>query len=118
MSPTARKTAVILAGGVAKGAFEAGALSILADECFRVAQVVGSSSGSLNVTMYAAAVRAGRERDAARRLLSLWLDEADWMHAFHFSLRELLEGRAPRRDSPTFSPRASTTSGCAWSSVP
>ena len=65
MRATVRKTAVILSGGVAKGAFEAGALTVLANKGFDVTQVVGASSGSLNATMYAASVRAGRERDAA-----------------------------------------------------
>jgi NTE family protein len=87
------RTAVVLSGGVAKGAFEAGALDVLSERGIRVSQVVGTSSGSLNATMLAGAVRAGRERDATRRLLTLWQDDADWMHIFHLSLRDALEGR-------------------------
>lgn len=95
MKPTTtRNTALILAGGVAKGAFEAGALSVIAARGFHISQVVGASSGALNATMYAAGVRAGREVEAAKRLVSLWQDQADWMHVFHFSLRDVLNGRA------------------------
>jgi NTE family protein len=95
MNPSVhRNTALILAGGVAKGAFEAGALSVLATRGLHVSQVVGASSGSLNATMYAASIRANREAVAAQRLVSLWREEADWMHVFHFSLKNLVERRA------------------------
>jgi NTE family protein len=89
----APRTAIVLSGGVAKGAFEAGALDVLVERGIKISQVVGTSSGSLNATMLAGAVRAGRERDATRRLLTLWHDDADWMHIFHLTLREALEGR-------------------------
>lgn len=85
------KTAIILAGGVAKGAFEAGVLSVIAQRGFQICQIVGSSSGALNATMYAAAVRSGQEIEAANRLQSLWLDDADWMRVFHFSWRDIVD---------------------------
>jgi NTE family protein len=94
MSSRARKTAVILAGGVAKGAFEAGALSVLAERGVEVMRVVGASSGALNGIMYAGAIRSGRQVDATRRLMQLWLDDADWMHVFHFSPHDVLQRRA------------------------
>ncbi|MCU1281011.1 MAG: Patatin [bacterium] len=84
------RTAVVFAGGVAKGAFEAGALEVLVDGGVRMSQVVGASSGALNATMLAAGVRADRLADAARRLVDLWRDDADWMHVFHLSLRDVL----------------------------
>jgi NTE family protein len=92
MSKT-RKTAIVLAGGVAKGAFEAGALDVVVRRGIPITQLVGTSSGALNATMMAAAVRAGREPDAAARLLTLWRDDADWMRVFHVTLRDALEGR-------------------------
>ncbi|HEX8953904.1 MAG TPA: patatin-like phospholipase family protein [Polyangia bacterium] len=90
MPTPASKTAVVLAGGVAKGAFEAGALDVLIERGVRMSQVVGTSSGSLNATLLAAGIRAGRERDATQRLMSLWRDDASWMRVFHFSLRDVV----------------------------
>jgi NTE family protein len=87
------RTAIVLSGGVAKGAFEAGALEVLIDHGLRVSQVVGTSSGALNATMLAGAVRSGRERDAIKRLVTLWREDATWMHILHVTVREALEGR-------------------------
>jgi len=85
------KTAVVLAGGVAKGAFEAGALDVLIERGVRLSQVVGASSGALNATLLAAGIRSGRARDATRRLVELWRDDARWIHFIHLSVRDLLE---------------------------
>jgi NTE family protein len=84
------ETAVVLAGGVAKGAFEAGALDVLADAGVAISQVVGASSGALNAALLAAGIRAGRTRDATQRLMELWRDDAGWMHVFHLSLRDVV----------------------------
>jgi NTE family protein len=90
MPHPASETAVVLAGGVAKGAFEAGALDVLAEAGVAISQVVGASSGALNATLLAGGVRAGRTRDATRRLIELWRDDAGWMHVFHLSLRDIV----------------------------
>jgi len=90
MPHPASETAVVLAGGVAKGAFEAGALDVLADAGVAISQVVGASSGALNATLLAAGIRAGRARDATQRLMELWRDDAGWMHVFHLSLRDVV----------------------------
>ena len=87
-------TAIVLAGGVAKGAFEAGAIKVLVEHGIKFAQVVGTSSGALNAILLAAAIRADREREAMADLLSLWRDEASWMHVFHFTVRDALRRRA------------------------
>jgi NTE family protein len=84
-----KKTSIILAGGVAKGGFEVGALKVLAERGIPVSHVVAASSGALNGVLYAAAIRAGRENEAARRLSSLWLHDGDWMHAFGFDVTDL-----------------------------
>ena len=81
--------AIILAGAVAKGAFEAGALSVIADANVRVARIVAASSGALNGTYFAAAVRARRERAAARDLIELWQDHAGWSDVVHASFADL-----------------------------
>jgi NTE family protein len=86
-------TALVLAGGVAKGAFEAGALEVLVERGIRIAQVVGASSGALNAIMLAAAIHAEREREAMERLVTLWREEADWMRGFNFTPIDALHGR-------------------------
>jgi NTE family protein len=90
--------ALVLAGGVAKGAFTAGALSVLSDPETRarvgldVTRIVGASSGALNAVFYAAAIRSGTEAFAGQRLAQVWLDDATLGGAFDFSLRDLLGG--------------------------
>lgn len=88
-----KKTAIILAGGVARGAFEAGALKVLSEHGIPISHVVAASSGALNGALYAAAIRVGRENEAAKRLITLWQDDGDWCHAFDFSAGELVKGR-------------------------
>lgn len=86
-------TAVILAGAVAKGAFEAGALSVIAEKVPDVTVVVATSAGALNGTVYAAGLRYGRAPLAARVLNDLWLDQATWRRILRPSLRGILGGR-------------------------
>ncbi len=90
--------ALVLAGGVAKGAFSAGALSVLSDPETKArlgldfSRIVGASSGALNGVFYAAAIRSGSEAFAGQRLAQLWLDEATLGGAFALSLRDLFGG--------------------------
>ncbi len=90
--------ALVLAGGVAKGAFTAGALSVLSEPETKarfgldVTRIVGASSGALNGVFYAAAIRAGAEAFAGQRLAKIWLDDATIRGAFDFSLRDVVEG--------------------------
>jgi NTE family protein len=89
---TNKKTSVILAGGVARGAFEAGALKVLSEHGIPVSHVVAASSGALNGILYAAGIRAGRENDAAKRLITLWQEDGDWCHTLDFSAAEFVKG--------------------------
>src|SRR5215468_7254604 len=57
--------AVVLAGAVAKGAFEAGAIRALADADVQVLRVIGASSGALNGTVLAASVARRELQDGA-----------------------------------------------------
>jgi NTE family protein len=86
-------TALVLAGAVAKGAFEAGVLSVLADRGERISMLVATSAGSLNAAVYATGVRCGREKRAAEVLQQLWTEQADWRHIVDFSLLDALGGR-------------------------
>jgi NTE family protein len=81
---------VILAGAVAKGAFEAGALQIFAESDVRVARIVAASSGALNGVAYASAVRGRREREGAAELVALWRDRAAWSDIVHVDLHALV----------------------------
>lgn len=83
---------VILAGAVAKGAFEAGALHVIAERGIRVRRIVASSSGALNGTAYAAGVRACRERQATAELVDLWRERGNWGNAIHPNFLHLLGG--------------------------
>jgi len=82
--------AIIFGGGVAKGAFGAGAISVLAKAGLRVRSVVGTSSGALNAAYYAWAVRSGLEDQAGDELVRVWLDEGSLARNFDVSLRGLV----------------------------
>ena len=86
------RTALVLAGAVAKGAFQAGALEVLHEKGLRFSRVVAASSGAINGALWVAAVRAGREADAARALPALWRDRAS-IGIFHLSLGGILRER-------------------------
>jgi NTE family protein len=90
----APRTAFILAGGVAKGAFEAGALEALTSGGVVASRIIASSSGALNGTLYAAAVRSGRAFEAVSRLGALWIEEASFRRVIRLSARDVLEARA------------------------
>jgi NTE family protein len=92
-SMSGTKIAVILAGAVAKGAFEAAALDVLARRNVQVIRIVGASSGSLNATLLASGVCAGRAPEAASKLVQLWEDEATLTHVFDVNARDLLQLR-------------------------
>lgn len=86
--------AVVLAGGVAKGAFLAGAISVLAKAGLRVRRVVGTSSGALCAAHYARAIRSGTEASAGDELARIWLEEGTLTDGFTVSARGIarLEG--------------------------
>jgi NTE family protein len=88
--PTQPQTSLILAGGVVKSAFEAGAIKVLTERGVLPSQVVCASSGALNGILFAAGIRAGREREAADQLERLWIEEGNVRHGIDFSLRTIL----------------------------
>jgi len=88
------KVAVILAGAVAKGAFEAGALQVLSRSSAEVVRIVATSSGALNGVAYAAAVRARRAEAGAGELVQLWRDKATWSDIVHLDWKSLVHREA------------------------
>ncbi len=89
MSEVPIRIAVVLAGAVAKGAFEAGVLQTLTRANVQVVRIVAASSGALNGTMLASAVRARDARGGADKLVELWRDHAEWNDVFHASFRDV-----------------------------
>ena len=87
-----KRISLILAGAVAKGAFEAGVVQQLVRSNCRIARIVATSSGALNGTLLASGVRAGRVAAAADRLVELWTDHAEWNQIFHLSVADLFRG--------------------------
>jgi predicted acylesterase/phospholipase RssA len=79
--------ALILAGGVAKGAFIAGAVLGLAQTVpLRVRRIVATSSGALSGVLLAAAIRDGRGLAiAGAELAALWREKASVAGAFDLS---------------------------------
>lgn len=69
--------AIVFAGASVKGAFSAGALSVLTEPDVKArlgldfVRLVGASSGALNAAYFAGAIRAGEEALAGRRLANL-----------------------------------------------
>jgi predicted acylesterase/phospholipase RssA len=87
------RTALIFAGGVAKGAFGAGAIEVLTARGLRFDRIVGASSGALNAILIAAAVRRGCVELAARQLVELWLEDAHWTRFLDPSVRTIFSAR-------------------------
>jgi NTE family protein len=91
---TRPRIAIVLAGAVAKGAFEAGALQAVARADVDIVRIVAASSGALNGTLLAASVRTRDVAHGAELLVELWRDDAGWTDVFHASPRDILARRA------------------------
>jgi len=89
MSEVPVRIAVVLAGAVAKGAYEAGVLHELVRANVKIVRIVAASSGALNGTMLAASVRARNLEAGMDRLVELWRDAAGWTDVFSPKLRLL-----------------------------
>lgn len=92
-APAWRSIGLVLAGAVTRGAFEAGALKVLAERGVPVRRIVAASSGALNGTVYASAIHARREARATQELLDLWRDRGGVCDVIHPSLRDIVRGR-------------------------
>jgi NTE family protein len=87
-----RTIALVLAGAVAQGAFEVGVIRALARTDARISRIVATSSGALNGTVLAAALRRRDPISGGEALAGLWRDHARWNEVFHTSFRDLLRG--------------------------
>jgi NTE family protein len=90
MADKTKRIAVVLAGAVARGAFEAGAIRALAGADVEIVRIVAASAGALNGTVLASSVRNRNLRAGAEALNALWRDHATWSEVFHPSLRDIL----------------------------
>jgi predicted acylesterase/phospholipase RssA len=88
--PRPRAIALVLAGAVAQGAFEVGVIRALVRTDVRIARIVATSSGALNGTVLAAALRRRDPIAGGETLAELWREHAGWNDVFHTSFRELL----------------------------
>jgi predicted acylesterase/phospholipase RssA len=85
--------ALVLTGAAMKGAFAAGALSVLchpdvkARHGLDIRRIVGSSSGALNGAYYAASIRMGDEALAGEGLVGVWTEDATLGNVFSPTLR-------------------------------
>jgi len=82
-----------MTGAAVKGAFTAGALTVLSDPAVRatlklqVRRVYGASSGALNAAFYAAMLRVGEHDSIGDHLARVWIDDVTLFNAFSVSWR-------------------------------
>ncbi len=86
-----KSTAIILSGALAKGAFEAGALKIIAqDPNIKIKSIVATSSGALNATALAAGITSKRVDKAIDALIKTWIDHGTWYNVLDFSFKKMM----------------------------
>jgi NTE family protein len=91
MGKGTKRIALVLAGAVAQGAYEAGVIRALARADVEIVRIVAASSGALNGTVLSAGLRARDPIAGAETLAMLWRDHAEWNDVFHASFRDLLK---------------------------
>jgi predicted acylesterase/phospholipase RssA len=85
--------ALILPGAVAKGAYEAGVIQVIAEKNIAVQRIVGTSSGALNGIAYAFGIRTGREKEMAEKLTQLWIEDGGWGTSLSLSPWNFIRGK-------------------------
>lgn len=82
-----KNTAIILAGALAKGAFEAGALKVITKNPeLKIKTIVAASSGALNATALAAGITSNKTEQAMDSLINTWTNHGSWYNILEFSL--------------------------------
>lgn len=90
MAGSSTNTAVVLAGAVANGAFEAGALEVVARRGYAITRVLGTSAGALNATLLTRWLLADDAVAGTAAMVKLWLEAATFWRVFRPSLRGIL----------------------------
>ena len=86
-----KNTAIILAGAVAKGAFEAGALKVITKNPeLKIKTIVATSSGALNATALAAGITSQKVEQAMEALVNTWIDHGSWYNILEFSFSKII----------------------------
>lgn len=86
-----KNTAIILAGALAKGAFEAGVLKIITKNPeLKIKTIVATSSGALNATALAAGITSQKVDQAMDALINTWVDHGSWYNILEFSLAKIM----------------------------
>jgi predicted acylesterase/phospholipase RssA len=78
---------------VAKGAFEAGVIEVLAQKEISVNRIVATSSGALNAIAFAAGIRTGRTKEMAAKLVDAWIKGGGWHDSLSVNPWNLLRGK-------------------------
>lgn len=85
--------ALVLPGAVARGAYEAGVIEVLANNDLRIDRIVATSSGALNGLAYAFGIRNGIEKEMATKLAAYWIENGGWETSLGLSPINLFTGR-------------------------
>ena len=85
--------ALVLPGAIARGAYEAGVIEVMAEQSIQIDRIVATSSGALNGLAYAVGIRSGREKEMAKGLTAIWIENGSWHDSLNFSIWGLLAGR-------------------------
>jgi predicted acylesterase/phospholipase RssA len=85
--------ALVLPGAVARGAYEAGVIEVLAKQDTRIDRIVATSSGALNGLAFAVGIRSGREKEMAEKLTASWIEHGGWQDSFSLNPFNFLRGQ-------------------------
>lgn len=85
--------ALVLPGAVARGAYEAGVIQVLAESEIRIDRIVATSSGALNGLAYAIGIRNGCEKEMANKLIKSWIENGGWQNSLVLNPLNLFTGR-------------------------
>lgn len=86
-----KNTAIILAGALARGGFEAGALSVITkNPNIDIRTIVATSSGALNGVALAAGIASQTVEKAMHVLIDTWIEHGNWHNVLDFSLSAII----------------------------
>ncbi len=86
-------SALILAGAVAKGAFEAGAIETIVQAEIPISRIVATSSGALNGFLLAYGLRKNKPKLASQIISEIWREQASWSQILSISWKGVVTGQ-------------------------